>query len=45
MATRMAKTHWIGARVSSVLFLVPFLMGAGLLRGGDDLFDRGGPVV
>ena len=39
MATRMAKTHRIGARVSSVLFLVPFLMGAGFSSSSDPIVE------
>ena len=39
MTTRMAKTHWIGARVSSVLFLVPFLMGAGFSSASDPVVE------
>ena len=39
MTTRMAKTHWIGARVSSVLFLVPFLMGAGFSSASDPIVE------
>ena len=39
MATRMAKTHRIGARVSSVLFLVPFLIGAGFSSAADPIVE------
>ena len=39
MTTRMAKKHRIGARVSSVLFLVPFLMGAGFSPSSDPIVE------
>jgi ankyrin repeat protein len=39
MTTRIAKTHRIGARVSSVLFLVPFLMGAGFSSSSDPIVE------
>ena len=39
MATRMAKTHWIGTRVWSVLFLVPFLMSAGFPSSSDPIVE------
>ena len=39
MAARMAKTHWMGARVSSVLFLLPFLMGAGFASSSDPIVE------
>ena len=39
MAARMAKTHWMGTRSWSVLFLVPFLMGAGLASSSDPIVE------
>ena len=39
MAARMAKTHWMGTRLWSVLFLVPFLMGAGLASSSDPIVE------
>ena len=39
MAARMAKTHWMGARVSSVLFLVPLLVGAGFASSSDPIVE------
>ena len=39
MAARMAKAHWMGARVSSVLVLLPFLMGAGLASSSDPIVE------
>ncbi|MQA90164.1 MAG: hypothetical protein GEU90_08010 [Gemmatimonas sp.] len=39
MTTRMAKTHQLGARVWGALFLVPFLISAGVPSSSDPIVD------